>query len=254
MKKLLLAFLITFCTTLCFAETSEIIFDNSKHKFDDYFKVTNLTSEIVFIEISVRRKETTPEQKVGSALIPPNATTRINTVVDGQFDEYDYIKAQTSGTKYNYSIRQRNSDVILTINTYFGHENDVLIEQGLKFKNEVLFDISNNNYRDYVFVQNKTDLPIYFLLYGIGKDTEKEIYIGKGIIDPKTKKQVETFFDDKLRDLKAIRLRTNVKLLDSESTCSSHDMNITIYAAEDDNEQPLIPDLENKDNKDFFYL
>ena len=254
MKKLLFIFLIIFCTYPCFAGTNEIIFENTNHKFDDYFKVKNVTSEIVFIEISVRRKENTPEQKVGSALIPPNATTRINTVIDGQFDEYDYIKAKTSGTINDYLFRQRNSDYILTINSYSGPENDILLEAGSKFKNEVLFDISNKKYRDYVFIQNKTDLPIYCLLYGIVKDTEKEIYIGKGIIDPMNRMKVETFYDDNLQDLKAIRLRTDVKVLDSESICSSHDMNITIYAAEEDTKQQFTPNLGNDDKNDLLYL
>lgn len=254
MKKIILISLVIICTTLCFAETNEIIFENTNHKFDDYFKVKNFTSEIVFIEISVRRKETTPEQKVGHALVPPNSTAKINTVIDGQFDEYDYIKAQTSGSIYDYSVRQKNSDVILTINSYSGPENDILFEAGSEFKNEVLFDILNKKYQDYVFIHNKTDLPIYCLLYGIVKDSEKEIYIGKGIIDPKVKMQVETFYDDKLQDLKAIRLRTDVKVLDSESICSSHDMNITIYAAEEDTKQEFTPNLGNDDKNDLLYL
>ncbi len=254
MKKIFVLLLIIFCSFPCFAGTNEILIENANHKFDDYSKVKNFTSEIVFIEISVRRKENTPEQKVGSAIVPPNATTRINTVIDGQFDEYDYIKAQTSGSIYDYSVRQKNSDVILTINSYSGPENDILLEAGSKFKNEVLFDISNKKYQDYVFIHNKTNLPIYCLLYGIVKDSEKEIYIGKGIIDPKVKMQVETFYDDKLQDLKAIRLRTDVKVLDSESICSSHDMNITIYAAEEDTKQQFTPNLGNDDKNDFLYL
>ncbi len=255
MKRLLLFLLIIFCTFSSFAGTNEIKIENTNHKFDDYFKVKNLTSEIVFIEISVKRKETSPEQKVGSALVPPKATTRINTVIDGQFDEYDHIKAKTSGTINDYSLQQRNSDYILTINSYSGPENDILLEAGSKFKNEVLFDISNKKYRDYVFIHNKTDLPIYFLLYGIVNDTEKELYIGKGIIDPKAKMQVETFYDDKLQELKAIRLRTDVKVLDSESICSSHDMNITIYAAEEeDTKQQFSPNLGNDNKNDYFYL
>ena len=254
MKKFIILLLIIFCSSPCFATTKEITIENANHKFDDYFKVKNLTSEIVFIEISVRRKETSPEQKVGSALVPPNSTAKINTVIDGQFDEYDYIKAQTSGSIYDYSVRQKNSDVILTINSYSGPENDILLEAGSKFKNEVLFDISNKKYQDYVFIQNKTDLPIYCLLYGIVKDSEKEIYIGKGIIDPKVKMKVETFYDDNLQDLKAIRLRTDVKVLDSESICSSHDMNITIYAAEEDIKQEFTPNLGNDDKNDLLYI
>ena len=254
MKKLFLFFSALIICSSLFAESNEIIFDNTKHKADDYFKVTNITSEIVYIEVFVRRKETSPEQKVGSAIVPPKAKIQVITIVDGQFDEYDYIKVQTGGTIKDYSIRQKNSDVILTINSYTGPENDILLEEGLKFKNEVLFDISKNNYRDYVFIHNKTNLPIFFLLYGITNDTEKEIYIGEGFINPTARIKVKTFYDDKLRDLRAIRLRTDVKVLDSESICSSHDMNITIYAAEEDTKQQFTPNLEKKDKKNYFYL
>ena len=129
-----------------------------------------------------------------------------------------------------------------------------MLEAGSKFRNEVLFNISSKKYRDYVFIQNKTDLPIYCLLYGIVNNTDKEIYIGKSIIAPMDKIQVETFYDDKLQDLKAIRLRTDVKVLDSESICSSHDMNITIYAAEEDTKQQFTPNLGNDDKNDLLYL
>ena len=107
MKKLLLIPLFFFCTTLCFAETNEITFDNSNHRFDDYYKVANTTSEIIYIEIFIKRKVNTLEQKIGSAIVPPHTKVRINTIVDGQFDEYDFIKVQTSGIIKDYSIRQK---------------------------------------------------------------------------------------------------------------------------------------------------
>ena len=176
MKRLLLFLLIIFCTFSSFAGTNEIKIENTNHKFDDYFKVKNLTSEIVFIEISVKRKETSPEQKVGSALVPPKATTRINTVIDGQFDEYDHIKAKTSGTINDYSLQQRNSDYILTINSYSGPENDILLEAGSKFKNEVLFDISSKKYRDYVFIIIK-QICLFIFCYMVSLMILKKKYI-----------------------------------------------------------------------------
>ena len=92
MKKLFLSLLFFFCTLSCFAETSEIVIDNTRHKFEDYFLVTNHTSDAIYLNVFVRRKDNTPEKKVGFGLVPPKARRfKIETNVDDEFNDYNYI-------------------------------------------------------------------------------------------------------------------------------------------------------------------
>ena len=231
MKKIISICVTLFLCGIIYCEDNFITIDNTKHKYEDNFFVTNQTSEIISLDIFVKRKENTAENKVGTGLIPPKKSrVQINTTVDGEFDNYDYILIQPSGNLKDYKVECKNDDLILTINSYEGLENTVVNLFGTQYNNELIFENTNSAYRDYIKVKNKTSSYVNCSIYGIPKDSEKEVFIGQGVIDPNTETEIKTYYDGRLKELGSIRFTSDAEIKDYEISSSSHDMNLIIYA------------------------
>ncbi|EID84427.1 hypothetical protein MSI_20730 [Treponema sp. JC4] len=169
--------------------------------------------------------------------------------MDGNFDDYDYILIRPVGNLIDYKIECKHDDIILTINSYEGIENELVSSVASLYSNEIMFENKNYEWRDYIKVTNKTDSFISCSLYGIPKDTEKEVFIGNGIIDPNGKTAIKTIYDGRLKELYSIRFTTDAIIKEYESNSSSHDLNIIVFSCEG-GESPLKLKFENDYNKD----
>ncbi|EID84426.1 hypothetical protein MSI_20720 [Treponema sp. JC4] len=74
MKKNFLIGLFLLLCNFAFSEGNLITIDNTRHIYEDNFKVINNTSEIISLDIFVKRKVNSEENKVGSGVVAPKKT------------------------------------------------------------------------------------------------------------------------------------------------------------------------------------
>lgn len=254
-KKIFLLFGVLLSSYL-FSETKIITIDNVKHKYEDSFIVNNQTSEIISLDIFIKRKENTAENKVGSGIIEPNKRSQIKTSVDDDFDDYDYIIVKTIGDIKEYKVECKNDDIIFTILSYEGIETaigntvqDLKNQAGALYENEINIVNEKNLWRDYIKVYNKTGSYVNCSVFGKLKNSDNEIHIGTGAIDPNGDTKINTIYDKKLNELASIRFTSDAIILDYETNSSSHDCNIIIYACEG-GKSPITTESENDYNKE----
>lgn len=236
MKKIMLLFLSLFIISFLTAEGNIIRIDNTKHRDEEQFYITNQTPEAIPLEIFVKSKENTVEIKVGEGIaLPKKVRFRIRTAVDDNFDEYDYILVKTAGTITDYKMDSLFNDIIIHINSYSEVESNVKTISRPKYENEIIVNNENHACRDYINIENKTNNFLDCSIYGILKENGKEVFLGQKTILPNFKREIKTLLYESLDYLDSIRITTDGKMNDYKTKISSHDCNITINSCEQRN-------------------
>ncbi len=138
-EKNIIFFLSLFIISFLAAEGNAININNTKHRFEEQFYVTNQTTEAILVEVFVKQKENTSEIFVGAGIVlPQKIRYRIRTIADDKFDEYDYILVKTPGTITDYKMDSTYNDIIVHINSYLDTEDNILTNSKLKYENEII--------------------------------------------------------------------------------------------------------------------
>lgn len=249
MKKHILLFFSLFICCFLAAEENIIKIDNTKHRFEEQFYVTNQTTEAIFVEVFVKQKENTSEILVGTGVVlPQKLRYRIRTIADDKFDNYDYILVKTLGKISDYKMDSTFNDIIVHINSYLDSADNFLTNSKFKYENEIIVNNDRHGCRDYFKVENNTSNYLNCSFFGTLKDNGKEIFLGQKSIMPTCKHEIKTFAYGSLDSFDTFRITTDVKIYDYKSSISSHDCNLVINSCEAGKSPIEIEsDYDNKD-------